>query len=179
MSKKYDEYIKHHQFNVYKAFEWLEQNLPELFEDESFKAICRHLCEYEHDQSKYSEEEYSAYDAYFYSGNRSYKVVNDFNMAWLHHIHCNPHHWQHWVLINDDPDEGEIIMDMPDEYIIEMVCDWWSFSFTKGNLYEIFDWYKEHEKHMKLSKYTRDHVEDILNMIKMKLQKSGIHGEEQ
>lgn len=169
MSKEYDDYIKEHKDNVFKAFQWLEKNLPEIFLDEGFKATCRHLCEYSHDQSKYSEEEYDAYDKYFYGRNKSYQVVNDFNIAWLHHIHANPHHWQHWVLINDDPDKSEIILDMPDEYIIEMICDWWSFSFKKGDLHEIFNWYEERKDYMKLSEYTRDRVQDLLYMIKEKL----------
>lgn len=96
--------------------------------------------------------------------------MQDFNYAWLRHIHMNPHHWQHWVLINDDPTEGEKIMDMPYVYVVEMICDWWSFSFNKGNLDEIFSWYGEHDKYMKLSKNTRNTVEDILNKIKAKLE---------
>ena len=58
---------------------------------------------------------------------------------------------------------------MPDEYIIEMICDWWSFSFKKGDLKEIFNWYEEHEKYMKLSDYTRRRVCAILSLIKSKL----------
>ena len=124
---------------------------------------------FNHDHSKNEPDEYSAYDAYFYGGNRSYAVVQDFNRAWLTHIHRNPHHWQHWVLINDDPNEGEIVIDMPYEYIIEMICDWWAFSWNKGNLYEIFNWYDEHKDYMKLSEKTRNTVENILNKIKEKL----------
>ena len=168
MSKIYDEYIENHKKNVFNAFLWLEANLPEVFHYDEFKAECRYLCEFSHDESKYSDEEYDAYDKYFY-GNRSYEVVENFRKAWLHHIHANPHHWQHWVLINDNPEEGEIVLDIPNKYIIEMICDWMSFSLSKGNLYELFDWYDEHKKYMKLSDLTRDHVEDILTMIKNKL----------
>ena len=95
--------------------------------------------------------------------------MQDFNYAWLQHIHRNPHHWQYWVLINDDPDLGEIILDMPDVYIIEMICDWWSFSWSKGDLTEIFKWYEERKEYIKLSEKTRRVVENILNMMKDKL----------
>ena len=169
MSEKYNEYIQEHTSNVYKAFEWLEENLPEIFQDEILKGECKYQCQFGHDKSKYGPEEYDAYDAYFYGGNKSYEVVENFNKAWLHHIHHNPHHWQHWVLINDDPDKGEIILDMPDVYIIEMICDWWSFSFKKGDLEEIFNWYADHKDYMKLSEYTRKKVEDILLKINAKL----------
>lgn len=167
MSREYDNYIKQHKENVMKGFEWIEENLPEIliFLDPVFikNVIAKH------DESKYDTEEYSAYDIYFYRNNRSYKVVQDFNRAWLHHIHNNPHHWQHWVLINDDPNEGEKYIEMPYEYIIEMICDWWAFSWDRDNLYEIFDWYNDHKDYIKLHNNTRKTVEDILDRIKQRL----------
>ena len=50
-------------------------------------------------------------------------------------------------------------------YIIEMICDWWSFSWKKGELLEIFDWYDSHLPNMKLSELTQNKVETILNRI--------------
>lgn len=171
MSEKYDEYIKEHKNNVYEAFKWIKENIPEVIPPDEL-GLCEYHCQSYHDVSKYTEKEYDAYDAYFYGGNKSYEVVNNFKYAWLKHIHENEHHWQHWVLINDNPNEGEIILDMPDIYIIEMICDWWSFSWKKGNLREIFAWYHEHKDYMKLSDYTRNKVEDILAAIKVKLSES-------
>lgn len=164
MSEKYDDYLKEHIDNVNKGYEWLCGYLPEIAD--------RKDCEwntYHHDHTKYNIEEYDAYDEYFYGNNKSYEVVNNFNKAWLMHIHKNPHHWQHWVLINDNPDEGEIILDMPYEFIVEMICDWWSFSWKNGDLYEIFKWYDEHKDYMKLSESTRTTVDYILTRIKQKL----------
>lgn len=169
MSQRYDDYIQEHKENVTKAYYWLiNNNILKEYSVDTLQ-MAHYLCESAHDQSKYSEEEYAAYDKYFYGGNKSYAVVEDFNKAWLHHIHNNPHHWQHWVLINDDPNEGEKILDMPEEYIIEMICDWWSFSWKQGRLDEIFTWYDEHKNHMKLSERTRSKVEYILGEIKNKL----------
>ena len=62
-----------------------------------------------------------------------------------------------------------IILDMPYEYIIEMICDWWAFSWRNGDLTEIFDWYGKHKDYMKLSDKTRKTVEGILSKIKDKL----------
>ena len=160
MSYKYDEYLYDHRMGVRKAYNWLiEHNiiLPCLNEEALLT----------HDYSKNSTEEYKAYDDYFY-GNKSYNVVKAFNYAWLHHIHNNPHHWQYWVLQHDD--EPEEILEMPDNYIVEMICDWWSFSWKSGNLYELFDWYEKH-KDMKLAPNTRKRVENILEQIKMELDK--------
>lgn len=169
MSFNYDNYIDEHKNNVERAFEWLLNN--NILEGFSTGVIekARHQCLFSHDHSKYNEEEYNAYDAYFYGGNRSYEVVSEFNKAWLHHIHNNPHHWQYWILINDDPDKAEVILDMPDEYIIEMICDWWSFSWKQNNLREIFNWYDEHSPYMKLSDNTRHIVENILKNIDLTL----------
>lgn len=166
MSIEYDNYLDQHRRNVYKGYFWLTENLPELL---AFSHNLGWQCCYGHDQSKYEPEEYDAYDRYFYGDLKDEKCISEFQQAWLHHIHNNPHHWQHWILINDDPDEGEIILDMPLQYIIEMVCDWWAFSWSKGNLYEIFSWYDKYKIYMKLSENTRSTVEDILNKIRTKL----------
>lgn len=171
MSKEYDAYIREHRENVEKGFRWMvehfRKNLEEIGMGELEWLIAHH------DYSKESQEEYTAYDDYFYGGNRSFAVVRDFNFAWLHHIHNNPHHWQHWVLINDDPENGNIGLDMPAKYIIEMICDWWSFSWKTGNLFEIFDWYNRHKDYMVLSNQTRIFVEIYLAMMKGILEEEG------
>ena len=61
-------------------------------------------------------------------------------------------------------------MDMPYNYIVEMICDWWAFSWKDENLNEIFEWYEEHKEYMKLSDTTRHTVETILIRIKEKLE---------
>jgi len=161
MSVQYDTYLHNHISNVEKAFEWLNDKLGYIFKEEANDI--RDLI-IKHDQSKFSPEEYDAYDAYFYGQDRSYAMVTKFNTAWLHHIHNNPHHWQYWVLFQD---EGTIIcIDMPLKYIIEMICDWWSFSWNDGNLFEIFSWYEDNKNNMELSEPTRVTVETILNSMR-------------
>lgn len=64
---------------------------------------------------------------------------------------------------------SNVCIEMPYKYVIEMICDWWSFSWSTGNLYEIFNWYEDHKKTMQLHKNTRKLVEDILSQIKKKL----------
>lgn len=166
MSREYNFYLQEHRTNVKKGFDWIMANLPIILEPVFDTRELGWQIQYGHDISKEDPEEYEAYDEYFYGKNRSYEVVQNFNYAWLRHIHNNPHHWQHWILINDSPEEGEIVMDMPYDYIIEMICDWWSFSWSNGDLTGIFKWYDEHKDYMKLSPKTRETVEDILNKIK-------------
>lgn len=171
MSFQYDQYMERHRSNVRRGYEWLCKNLPDIVEGASEAGW---LTGFAHDKSKNEADEYEAYDAYFYGNNRSYEVVQNYRKAWLLHIHRNPHHWQYWVLINDDPDEGEIVLEMPYEYIIEMICDWWAFSWQKESLSEIFNWYDEHSKYMKLAPETRSTVENILGRIKAKLNEAEI-----
>ena len=161
MSVEYNTYIIEHVDNVKKAYFWLRDHniIKNLNLDDQINS---------HDLSKYTEEEYDPYDAYFY-GNKTKKVKENFDYAWLHHIHANPHHWQHWVLINDE--DGTHALEMPKEYVVEMISDWWAFSHKSGNLYEIFDWYKSHKKNMILHEKTRNLVEDILDKIKTELDK--------
>ena len=155
MSKAYTDYIITHRSNVIKAYNWLREN----------KIITENLDAQitMHDISKYSDEEYSAYDEYFFGKEKTEKVESDFNYAWLHHIHKNPHHWQYWVLEHDN--EPEEALEMPENYVYEMICDWWSFSFKINKLDEIFSWYEKH-KDMILHENTRKLVEDILEKIK-------------
>ena len=165
MSIEYDQYIREHVSNVVRAYDWLIEHFPDLNN-------AMDLSRYDitnHDYSKWSFEEYEPYDRYFYGGNRSYQIVEDFNKAWLHHIHNNPHHWQHWVLLQDDSTRVKCI-EMPIHYILEMIADWWSFSWKTGDLYSIFDWYKKHDN-MKFHPDTRKLVDDILNRIKVELDK--------
>ena len=165
MSYAYDEYLAEHIGNINKGLHWMLDNLALSQEEKS--AIETTMVSFNHDESKYSTEEYDAYDRYFYGGNRSYKVVQDFNYAWLHHIHQNPHHWQYWVLLEDDP-ETELpykTLMIPLPYIFEMIADWWSFSWKSGNLFEIFNWYAEHRDKQYINLNSRMILERVLEKI--------------
>jgi hypothetical protein len=159
MSRAYTDYIVAHKENVKKAYDWLKSH--NIIKGNLETQIMQH------DLSKYLDEEYGAYDHYFY-GTKTKEVKEAFDYAWLHHIHHNPHHWQYWVLVNDE--DGTKALEMPKEYAIEMVCDWWAFSHKSGNLKEIFDWYKSHKKNMILHEKTRKFVEDLLDKIKKVLE---------
>ena len=85
MSYEYDKYLVNHRDGVAKAFDWLNKNICDVtFIAEEVRELIAI-----HDTSKDWPEEYNAYDAYFYGNNRSYNVVEEFNKAWLHHIHHN------------------------------------------------------------------------------------------
>lgn len=171
MSVEYDNYLRQHINNVANAYSWLMRNIHGA----NMFGMGTDLI-FVHDESKFTSDEYDPYDEYFYCDRKTTEIQNNFNYAWLHHIHNNKHHWQYWVLINDDPEEGTIALDIPYKYVLEMIADWWSFSWKSGNLYEIFDWYDSHKARMILSKNTRETVEEILAEMKEKLDSEKIGG---
>ena len=167
MSAEYSEYLNGHIRNVVRGFHWLKDNLYEIFTDVSVSMMEAQINA--HDDSKWSEEEYEAYDNYFY-GKKDADVKAAFDLAWLHHQHHNPHHWQHWLLKEDS---GKVkALEMPKEYIIEMICDWWAFSWSKDKLTEIFDWYAVNKPKMVLHKDTLQTVENILTKLRNKLEEA-------
>lgn len=168
MSYAYDDYLTSHIANVQKAADWILSRFPGIIDAEEEAALRTNLLA--HDNSKYTTEEYDQYDQYFY-GNRSFKVMKNFNCAWLHHIHQNPHHWQYWILVHDD--EPEECLEMPGRYVLEMIADWWSFSWKSGKLWQIFNWYKAHYN-MRLHPKTRAKVEEILDKMRDKLIEEGV-----
>lgn len=166
MKQEYEAYIKQHKTNVGNGFDWLIINLPELFSEFDSDYIGSVVAQ--HDASKYDEEEFDAYAEYFYGDSKTKEIEEAFDLAWLHHQNCNKHHWQYWVLQKDSG--ATIPQPMPYEYIIEMICDWWSFSWKSDDLFEIFDWYKSHKSTMKLHKDAQQSVEDILDLMQEKLE---------
>ena len=177
MSLAYDEYLNEHISAVQKGWNWMIDNLidrihpwiREQYPNSEFDPIdILEISEQmqEHDASKTRPEEYYAYDAYFYGGNKSHAVVENFRKAFLLHIHENPHHWQYWVLTHDNKGEPETAIEMPLNYIFEMICDWWSFGWRAGDLTTIFKWWDEHKDYIRMHKKSRKVLEYILKEMK-------------
>lgn len=111
-----------------------------------------------HDNSKLSKEEYNAYVRYFGGGLRDKSTVNDFNIAWLHHIHNNPHHWQHWII-----PEGKAL-EIPIEYIREMVADWLGSSMAYTNSFDMTEWLEKNLSSIKLHSNSKSYLYSILSI---------------
>ena len=150
--KDYKNYIIEHKANVKKFADWLVEKLPEIFEGcdlDTFYDIIE-----EHDESKFSEEEFEAY-AQKCHGNGEETL--EYKEAWKHHWMNNEHHPEFWL--------GE---DMPYIYILEMLCDWGSFGMKSGNLRELSDFYfnqARDDEEKNLSENTKDIIEEILEKI--------------
>lgn len=82
-----------------------------------------------HDLSKLSPIEFFPYTRKFFLKEKiSPEAELEWKYAWLNHQHKNKHHWEHWVV---DP-KKQLALPMPRKYLMEMVCDWRSFSRSWG-----------------------------------------------
>jgi len=89
-------------------------------------------------------------------------LKEDYDKAWLHHIHCNPHHWQYWMLQEEGNESGLKIFEIPHNYVIEMICDWEGMSkIFKSSTKE---WYSKNKDKMVLHEETRKKIELLLEI---------------
>lgn len=115
-----------------------------------------------HDWSKFTPAEAPHYARQFYGKPEDFSYK--FAKAWNHHIHCNPHHWEHWVCISGR-DKGPLPMPVP--LVLEMVADWMGASRAYSgkwpqSLYT-WDWWQKNWSKIELHPSTRATVIQILN----------------
>lgn len=96
--------------------------------------------------------------------------VRRYKAAWLHHIHANPHHWQHWLLHQDDG--KTIVLVPPGRVVNEMIADWMGAGRKINNwptmqtcVAETIVWYANNARVMQLRQPVRDHVELVLHAL--------------
>ena len=89
-SPEYDEYLNTHIDNVIKA--WKEILRSAIDDGDVVHNV--DLLINSHDASKHDKDEYDAYLNHFYPANGGDIPDEDpeFDLAWLKHIHNNPHH---------------------------------------------------------------------------------------
>ena len=149
---KYLDYVVRHKFYVGVAC--LEEGL-----------VIRALT---HDLTKLLPLELLAYARHFRNpdGTRKEDVPDDlfFNEAWLAHQNRNSHHWQHYLLTNDD---GTLVaLPMSPEARLEMVCDWKGAGKAlgfPGTWESTRDWYETGKARRMLHLDTQQWVEDFLD----------------
>ncbi len=122
-----------------------------------------------HDMSKFRPKEFFPYANFFYSPQLRrdptgyYKPTDTgnaaFDLAWLLHQKINPHHWQWWILPEDNG--GMKVLEMPRQYILEMVADWTGAGRVQGTSGPL-PWYRANKNKMLLHIKTRDAIECIL-----------------
>jgi len=137
-----------------------------------------------HDWSKFLPSEWIPYAHYFYGefwpkedlarcqmvcGTYPYKYDKNywefkFDVAWNHHQKRNKHHWQYWLLQEDN---GKLNpLQIPDKYIKEMVADWMGAGRAITGEWEVKEWYGKNKDKMIMHGNSRAKVEKILENIK-------------
>lgn len=112
-----------------------------------------------HDLSKFLPSEWIPYANYFY-GEHSPEVEEAFDIAWLKHQKRNDHHWQAWILREDDG--GTKIFPMPPKVRAEMLCDWRGAGRAMGKPGDTANWYQANKDKMQLHPETRTWIEQEL-----------------
>jgi hypothetical protein len=117
-----------------------------------------------HDLSKFLPTEFIPGSIY-YTGIRSpinnEKMLNGYSYAWQHHKGRNKHHWEYWTEFR----EGKlIILKMPPEYVLEMLCDWLSVSKTRNvgspwHIHILKNYYKNNKEHMLIHPSTKAYLD--------------------
>ena len=129
-----------------------------------------------HDWSKFRPSEWLPYVRYFYgtwpeapdvwrwcphyTGPTKQSVQSDFDYAWLLHQRRNAHHWQYWILIQDEDEDR--VLPMPDHYRREMLADWRGAGRAITGKDNTQSWYKSHKDKMQLHPETRRWIEEQL-----------------
>ena len=155
--EEYKQYIIDHKKRVKQFAEWMKENLQEVFTDIDYNVDIDDFDELiaEHDQSKFSEEEFEPYAQRWFGDKQK---TLEYEEAWKHHWMNNEHHPEYWI--------GK---DMPYIYILEMLCDWGSFGIAKGDITELVDFYyskAKDDKEKNLSDNTKKIIEEILSKVK-------------
>ena len=133
-----------------------------------------------HDLSKFRPCEFIPYAKFFYGDHSPkrdstgyYKPTDTgdkaFDFAWLLHQKINDHHWQWWVLPEDDG--GTKLLEMSENAMLEMVCDWvgagkaQGFQSLSDDIYkETRIWYNKNKSKIQLNPNTRSAIERIINV---------------
>lgn len=120
-----------------------------------------------HDESKYSEAEFSAYCSHYLAGDEyedSSRLGEDpmYDYAQLHHQHSNPHHPQYWIYIGDDGIIAPI--DMPLEYICEMLCSWGCDHYGDPSNDSAREFWDKHQENFMMTDKTIDYIEKLFQI---------------
>lgn len=136
-----------------------------------------------HDWSKFTPSEFNAYAEFFFKNNEGMtldetkKFRNEhpeltdpeirfaFLQAWLYHQRRNPHHWQFWILMQDE--DPTMALKIPEKYVREMVADWAGAGRAYTGKWVVQEWYQKNKSKIQLHPESRILVEQILSEFEM------------
>lgn len=129
-----------------------------------------------HDWSKFRLSEFIPYARYFYGDYPKYKtgaktcwphlfkedIDRRFDKAWLFHIHRNRHHWQYFLLREDDGDVKNI--PIPVIYLKEMLADWRGAGKAITGKDNVVEWYTKNANKISLHWISKMWIEQKLGL---------------
>lgn len=156
---EYTIYVCEHVFNVKAVWSALQKYTKAEYwlDDATFFAVDGLIKQ--HDRSKLDRSEFEGYRQWFYPEG-DFKTKSLFDVAWNHHQKNNPHHWQYWLMWKP---EGTEALEMPFEYIIEMLCDWAAMSVKFKDTPSAF--YQKEKDNMLLAPNTLSCIESWLPQV--------------
>lgn len=117
----------------------------------------------EHDRSKFWHDEMPYYARHF-NGDKG--NPDGFARAWLHHLHHNEHHHQHWVFSDGFVPKGSTVekgvIEMPERFVLEMVADWQGAGIVYSGKDNIGDWLFENIPRIRLHSKTTIYLRKVL-----------------
>lgn len=118
----------------------------------------------QHDTSKFTLHELPYYARNFHGDKQD---PDGFARAWLHHIHHNPHHWQHWIFPDSFTPMGSDVrsgvVEMPQEHAIEMVADWMGASMTYTGSWDMAEWLTKNTPEIRVHPKTATYLTGVLD----------------
>ena len=120
-----------------------------------------------HDLSKLRPSEFIPYARHFYGSIKKgkdetgyYKPTNTgdkaFDFAWLLHQKRNDHHWQWWILPEDEG--GLVVLEISDKARKEMLADWHGAGRAQGTP-NSWKWWQKNNHKMTFGPETRKWIE--------------------
>ena len=122
-----------------------------------------------HDWQKFAPAEWGPYRQNFFvnwgDAGKSKWVKKRFRLAWAHHLHYGPHHWEYWVRENNrDADLLTVeVSEMPDRYRKEMLADWNGAGLAITGVNNTKEFYERKKSSIVLHEKTREWIEEMID----------------
>ena len=81
----------------------------------------------------------------------NHRVVNGTVVSKLSHRHKSKHHWEHWLTIDKF---GLLPLEMPRQYVFEMVADWMAKEYEYNKSWYAGEFYARNVRDMTIHKKT-------------------------
>jgi hypothetical protein len=114
-----------------------------------------------HNISQFLPDEFLPYMNYFYgTGEPTNKKKEAFDIAWLKSQERNPHHWQHWILV--EPGGNWKAIGIPRKYIQEMVCDWVGAGKAIHGKDDVVEWHEANKSGIVMECHSKAYLEFLI-----------------